>query len=549
MSVVQRFHDVSPHPPGRIAKRREFRRRVASRSAASEHAFPALAIAVVTLFFVWLVIAGSWRLFEREEFSQFYDCQARSMVHGRWDVPRAGIQFEAFIRDGKYYGYFGFAPALPRMVLDAFFRPMWGRWNRLSLAIACIVTLVYAYVLLRTVRQSFVFPNDDPMGSSTRADLAAAGFVLAVGLGTSLSFLASRAWIYHEAIIWGSALAIGCYAHVLRYLRRPAATDLAAACLIGFLAFFSRMSVGSGALAAMGMLGSLIFLSRSRFGAHHTFASLHRWRTPPPLLHSAATCLCTLLAAGLYVQINHAKFGTLLDGMPFRLYRQFHLQPYRLLYTDGKSMSMWNLRTNADAYFSPRSVIHNEHFPWIWPEFRANFYPESQRDLVEPFMCIPISTPALATLSLIGASCLIVRLRRPHAGDGRDLSAVIPSAGALLGCLPVLLSASISERYTHDFLPELVVLGAIGLNVLLAVPNARFGRRLLAGIATLTLVSIYINTAFSVEYQRTMTWYIDDDVAQRRKAEFMHWQQMADTSVGISPEDHAEPVSQTATRF
>jgi hypothetical protein len=36
----------------------------------------------------------------------FYDAQAQSLLHGRIDVPPEAIATEAFMRNGKAYGYF-----------------------------------------------------------------------------------------------------------------------------------------------------------------------------------------------------------------------------------------------------------------------------------------------------------------------------------------------------------------------------------------------------------------------------------------------------------
>jgi hypothetical protein len=50
---------------------------------------------------------GDWKFFEQEYFCGFYDAQALSMIDGRFDVPPAAIGDEAFIFQGKAYGYFG----------------------------------------------------------------------------------------------------------------------------------------------------------------------------------------------------------------------------------------------------------------------------------------------------------------------------------------------------------------------------------------------------------------------------------------------------------
>src|SRR4051794_1328710 len=225
------------------------------------HLLPA--IILVLGAFVWMVTYGTWDLTRRETFGQFYDGQAHSLLDGRWDVDPLYIDFEAFVRDGKTYGYFGFVPALFRVPIE-FLAPdfafsMTGRWSRLSETIACCVTLWYAWRILRRARTAF--PElDDPLsapkdrGNGARDKDAGVIFLVLAGLGSTLIFLASRSYIYHEAIIWGAAFALGCYYHLLQYLARPRLRKLIAACVLAFCAFFSRGSVGMGTVAALGLL-------------------------------------------------------------------------------------------------------------------------------------------------------------------------------------------------------------------------------------------------------------------------------------------------------
>ena len=492
------------------------------------HALPALAFALATAVCIWFVTAGAWRLFDPEDFGQFYDFQGESFVHGRWDVPPAGIGFEAFIHNGKTYGYFGFAPALARLVLNALFPAMWGRWSRLSLVCGFAFTLIYTY-LFRLEAGRLCDPKNENRGMAGKSS---ACFVLWVGLGTTLIFLAGRAFVYHEAILWGSALAIGCAFHAARYLRGASSADVVAACTLSFLSFFSRMSVGSGTTAMLLLLAAAALVDR-RFPVR---VRLGRWRTPPPLWHPIAAITTVAIVTGLYICVNQSKFGTLLDGMPFRYYNQVEHDPPRMKRTGGRAVSLCNLRSNVDAYFSPASVQASRHFPWIWFATAPNIYPESKGDIVEPFCSLTAASPGLTLLAGIGTGALVMTMFRRNRGAQAG-GALIPSIGAVIGAGPVLISAGISYRYLHDLFPALVILSAMGHARLLAISRTTVRRSLAAAVSVLAIYSIFANVALTLEYQRTIVWHqlqTSAEAAEQRD-QFMHWQRSIDACLGVAP--------------
>ncbi len=237
------------------------------------HLYVGLPLSMILLAFVWMVTYGTWQLTVPESFGQFFDVQAESLLAGRWDVPPQAIAFEAFIHDGKFYGYFGFIPALAHVPLNSAAPSMWGCWSRISLTFGCAVALVYAYQILLETRRAAGLGSTVTAG----AKWVYAGFLIAAGLGSTLIFLASRAYIYHESIIWGSALALGCYCQLMRYLRKPTATGLAIVCALCFGSFFSRVSVGSGAVATLLLLAVCLAAAR----ALEIETPRRRWRDVP----------------------------------------------------------------------------------------------------------------------------------------------------------------------------------------------------------------------------------------------------------------------------
>ena len=375
----------------------------------SQHLYIAVPIILVMLAVVWFATCGDWRVSDPEVFGQFFDVQAASLLQGHWDVPHGGIGFEAFIHDGKFYGYFGFIPALARIPLNFILPTMRGCWSRSAVIAGCFVTLVYSYRILLAARRHLGL--SPLLGRGAR--LAYCGFILTAGLGSTLIFLSSRCYIYHEAIIWGAVLALACYDHMLRYLTRPTGRGLLCCCLLCFCCFFTRASVGSGTVAAVMMLFLNLFASRTMFGRSRKREPLLRvsrwlrcWPTDsiPPWRHVLATAATVAAVLAVYVTVNQARFGTFFDGMPFKLYNQVALEPSgeRLARTHGSAVSWANVRTDAAAYFSITSIRIFDRFPWVGCAVHARIFPESRFDIVEPFSSLTASMPALTLLCAAG---------------------------------------------------------------------------------------------------------------------------------------------------
>jgi hypothetical protein len=85
---------------------------------------------------------------------EFYDAQAQSLLHGHIDVPAPAIDREAFVRNGKYYGYFGPTPALLRIPAMMFASDTYGRWSRISMFSGSLVILAALILLFRRLEQA-----------------------------------------------------------------------------------------------------------------------------------------------------------------------------------------------------------------------------------------------------------------------------------------------------------------------------------------------------------------------------------------------------------
>jgi hypothetical protein len=419
----------------------------------------------------WMITEGTGKIFVDRGFDAFYDAQADSLLHGHWNVSPDAIMGEAFVVNGKYYGYFGFTPALPRMLLNWLFPSLYGHWTRLLMLlwIASVMAAIVAFMDQFEIRSS--------------------PFLLTVAvLGSTLLFLCSHAIVYNEAIMTGAALALWAYLFFWRYLQRPRLLLLASACLFSFLSYFGRVTVGAGPLILAALLCAALI-----------FPSFGQWlRLPSPASapgHAALLAICLGITGATYVSVNHAKFGTWLDPSPFRYQVQFDAT--RLARIEGHLNHLGNVPFNLSAYFGPGRIRFTRSFPWagmVVTGPAAGSY--AHIDLVSDYVSIPAAMPALAILSALGV--IFAMKSRPPA---IPVLAAAFAAGSF-----ILVIGSITYRYLHDYYPFLVVGSILGAGAVSSLSGTRMRAAVRLLIVAAGIWSIAINLAITLRWQREI-WF------------------------------------------
>ncbi len=424
-----------------------------------------------TVIFTWTLL-GSGHFLGQDLFGGFYDAQARSLLHGHWNIPANAALFERFKLDGRYYMYFGPWPALLRMPIIAFTRGLDGRLTRVSMLVAFMVLLVFAARL--AWRACVLVRGDRP---ATRATfLAAGGFVFAIGCGTPALFLAGRAWVYNEAILWAVAWAVASFYFFVAYLIEPSRRHLAWACATATLALLSRGSVGGGPVAALGVLLALQVIRRVttvRRGNHphvrerasgDVFA---RWlgvsdaaanQAPWPVAVALATPVV------IYAYVNHSKFGTLF-GIPYDKQDLELANPARRAALAASHGSLFGFRyapTNLVQYLRPDAIGLERLFPWITFSARPHIIGGVPFDNIEPTVSIPAVATLLVVLAIVGIVATI-RAPRPAPGNATLGALRVPILAAVLATAGLTFVAALAQRYEGDVVPLLVVAGAGGL--------------------------------------------------------------------------------------
>ncbi len=487
----------------------------------------------VLLVFCWFLTFGTWHLLEQEtppvHFTErFYDAQALSLLHGRLDVPPEAIGFEAFVHDGKYYGYFGLMPALLRVPLLAWFPSLEGRLNRPIMFLACAVNLFVSYRLIRRVR--YLVGLRHPPAVPER--LLVAVFLLLVGLGTTNLFLSSCAFVYHEAIMLGATFGLLFLNSFLGYLLNYRWQHLLGACAWACCCFATRASVGVGPLAVL----SVLAVSGLAWAFHRGLtAVVLDWLALKDLAlrrrysgHACLAALAVAVAVGTYFGVNYAKFGTL-DGMPLEeyvAYRHFNLM-YLYDNIQGKPFHLCNLRAGLYNYFWPDKVRWAASFPWVYLTTEVTAFPEAKFGIEDSWASLSVSSGALLILSGLGFGAVLLARSRD-----RKRCLRLPLFGALAGGAPILFMTGYVERYLHDWYPFLVLAGCVGFCKLLPVAGHSLRWLAWACLIPLILFSVYVHWAFALDYQRNTLlnrWTYHNNWTAAKAEEFPQWRQAIDS--------------------
>lgn len=473
--------------------------------AGRRHAWFAATALMCVAVFGWMVSFGTFRFFEEDVFGSFYDHQAAAWLHGRWDVPEAALSGEAFVVDGRIYGYFGPTPALLRVPLVALGLGF-AKLTRLFMLLDYAACLVGAYALLRVAARY----RDD---RAEPAPWAVVLFTASVGLGSTVFFLGSRAYVYHEAILCGVAFALWSTFCAWRFLREPASRWWVGALICGVLAVQARAPIG---LFALTLLALVALAQAVRRGTPPQ-------STPAPKAESLrrAIVVVALSACGVFSfnLVSYVKFGTF-EGCPLRYNVQY--TPEKLAVLGNRNFHLGNLRFNTDAYLLRPSFSLQPAFPYIYREYLdRRKYPESRMAYRDQTLAMPWSMPGLFALAFAGSALavgLVPAYRRPLA---------ILWLAALPAALAMLTAVAVTQRYTADFAPFMIAAAAFGvLSIdLLAGRLRALARMVIAGLAVLGAA---ITLALTLHHQREIVWGVPENVRQ----EYQRWRVSVDRFLG-----------------
>lgn len=440
--------------------------------------------------FAYLITDETWGFIFPESFGSFYDFQALSLLHGRLDVPEAALSGESFYYAGKCYGYFGPTPALLRIPFMLLGAPI-GVLSRTMMVFEYAVCLAAIYALCARICR-LVRPGG---GLSATATIL---FMLTAGGGSTLFFLSSRAYIYHEAILCGAACGLWACYYTIRYAERKDTSSWIFALILGTLAVHARPPLGlfvlcfTGAVALMNAIGAF---GRSAPASAPNAAAKNVRR-------HLVVGVCAALGILSFNGLSYLKFHTI-EGCPLRYNVQYSAA--RLARIGGKQFHLSNVRFGLDAYVLHPSLHFTKHFPFVETAGAApNDYPKAKMDIAEPMAGIPWAMPALTLLAIAGVGAM-PSLR----ADLRYLPIVV-WLSAIPAAFAMFAAIAVSHRYTADFVPWLVTAGAFGIA---AMERASPKWRIL--LVPACAFSLFVTAALTISFQGEGVWGVPDQVRTR----------------------------------
>ena len=430
-----------------------------NRAVATNQALQRATLALAAVLYAWVLSRGSFDLLGAEPFGLTFNSMLAHMLDGAWDVDPAAIGFEAFVRNGLTYAYFGPFPAILRLPLVIL--PNWQTlhverlscWLAIILGIAAQMSAISA-TLAKTDRRHLGPP-----------------LLLACALSGAPMLLSWRgALIYHEALLWAWALAMVFVALALPLVRMRPQVDprrLSALALCAGLCLLTRSTTGAGLYLALG----LIMLCSRR----------------PRSVWAPSAILAGFIA--LTGWINDGRWGNPFVFADLRLQTSIiHLFPDRLARLDRYALFDWHrLATGFLYYVLP-----------VWTDGLERLIPLTPRlsdlyDAIErPASSLLLTDPVWCLLAGLGVVTIIRRRART--------AEAFLAAGLALAPVSILIAWTMVFRYRVEFAPLLLALSCIALGA----PRRRFrsNKALQWTVSLLCIVQIGTAETAGLSYAR-----------------------------------------------
>lgn len=427
-------------------------------------------------------------------FSGFFDFQARAFLDGRVDIEPGLLGIEGFVHDGLTYMYFPPFPALLRLPILMTTREFDHRLTLLSMAVAWIVLAVVVTKLAWLTLSRVTGSEEISRTSGALVGL----FIAAATGGTVLTFDASLPWVYHEVYLWAATGAIGALYWLVRALLHPGGHELRWLCVFALIAIGTRATEGWAVCLVVIGCGLYLRLRRGdRSGRAGWWGFLLAGGVP--------------LAASIL--LNLYKFDAIMMfPLQDQVWTQVNEQRRLALAANGGSLTGPQFFTTSFmAYLRPDGVRFVDYFPWITvpaepaPAFNGAYVDQTYRTgSATAFM------PLLMGLLLFAA----VACFRPRTPERLRVFRAPLIAGVLITG-GVMGYGYYSTRYTSDFVPALVVGGALGTALLArAIQSRRRAGRIAVVAATSALVAFSLAAQLAVGYYTAAIYHRGDPLVR-----------------------------------
>ena len=442
--------------------------------------------------FAWVLFEGRFGLARPRYTTNFFDLQGRAFLAGRLDIrPVKALGIEAIMTGRRAYVYFGPVPSIIRLPVLALTHRFDGRLGQPSMLLAAMV-LAWALARLVTAARLTLRGTDQV---SHEAWWTATWVVIGL-CGTVVVYLGSLSLAYHEAILWGIALALVAYDALVRFMLAPSTRRAVLVGATAGVAFLTRASIGMGPVVAAGLLAVVALWRAWHYRQRPTPDEIGRqwWRLG----------IGTGLGIVIYVALNLARFHTLYQ-LPLDRQVYSHINASRKATLAANGGSLFGLKFMPTAllqYLRPDNLRLVRSFPYVDFGHRATVLGGVTFDTVSRSSSLTVTTPVFVAAALIGIAVLLRR-------RGATLAVwVLPLVGAALGTVAALDIAFIAHRYLGDLLPAVVLPAAIGWAWIATspvdpTPGRRRVRRLGLGlVGVLACWSVFANVGLAILQQR-----------------------------------------------
>ena len=421
--------------------------------------------------------------------SNFYDVQAHSMLHGRFNVPANVAKIEGLLVHGKTYIYFGPFLSVLRMPFVLLAPSTSGHLTQASMTVAfCLLLAAAAW--LSWLGRLFVAGS---ASLTRRTLLGQALFVMLAGLGSVAFYLAGSPTVYYETELWGAALSLWCVVAFIRFVTTRRTGWLLLLALSTLCVGLTRTSL------AMGMI-VLLLLAAGVTARGVVAARRSSQNTSSSLRLFALSCGSLFVILIAMTGVNYAKFKTLFSipfTTQFAVRAHFPQSLWEFFQHHSSVLGLRYLPTTLAWYLNPAAFHVSPLFPFFNYTRSIHVVGGVQFAWLQPSSSVTDTMPLLLGLAVIG---FITLLRRSALSTHTELALAfrLAALGSLVGAGGALLFTGIANRYMADFLPLLFLGAGLGFHLFgrwvdtIKRPLALSG---LVALSALGLWSFYANAS------------------------------------------------------
>jgi hypothetical protein len=416
----------------------------------------------------------------------FFEEQANAIRDGHLWVPNGSLGIEGFVVNGHTYSYFGIFPALLRMPLQLVTHEYDGRLSLISMALAWIVFAIMTTRLFWLIRTAMGRP-----ATPNRLELVLAALFIALATGgTSITFDGSLPWVFHEVYLWSIASVVGSLYWLLRVIQEPTKSSVRWLFVFVLVAALTRTT--GGWAVCLATIAAALWLATGR-------------PRPRDTRLTASLLAVGLVPLGLGVVINYLKFRhPYMFPLQDQVWTALNEHRAEVLAENGGTLAgLQFFPSSLVNYFRPDGIRFVDFFPWVtFPSAPARGYgavlDQSYRTG---------SVTAFMPLMLLLTVASIPVLFRPLPTTMYRAVRLI-WLGSLLVTGGVMAYGYIAYRYTSEFIPVMIIGGAVAVHALSAW-LARRPRAIRHGVVAVMgiLVAFSVATNMLVGYSAAAMTY------------------------------------------